>query len=121
MTPTAPTPNVAPRLHGGAQRQPIRWANVQTPPMTISRYKVDVGDTVSLHVHTGKAEYWVIVAGEGQVRLGDQEMAVKEGDVIVTPPEVPHALHNTGTVVLDFLNLVQPVGGVAITTRELGP
>ena len=120
MTPSAPPPAAAQRLHGGAQRQPIRWANVQTPPMTISRYRVDVGDAVSLHVHTGKAEYWVIVAGEGEVRLGEREMAVKEGDVIVTPPGLPHALRNTGTVVLDFLNLVQPVGDEAITTRELG-
>lgn len=121
MTPTAPPAVPSQRLHGGALRQPIRWVNVDKPPMTVSRYKVEVGDTVSLHVHTGKAEYWVIVAGEGQVRLGDQEMAVKEGDVIVTPPEVPHALRNTGTMVLDFLNLVQPVGGGTITTRELGP
>jgi mannose-6-phosphate isomerase-like protein (cupin superfamily) len=119
MTPAVPPSATAQRLHGGAQRQPIRWVNVATAPMTVSRYKVEVGDTVSLHVHTGKAEYWVIVAGEGVVRLGDDEIAVREGDVVVTPPHVPHALRNTGTVVLDFLNLVQPVGGVAITTTEL--
>ena len=121
MTPSGHLPSSVQRLHGGAQRQPIRWANVTAPPMTISRYKVAVGDTVSLHVHTGKAEYWVIVAGEGLVCLGDEQIAVREGDVIVTPPQIPHALRNTGTVVLDFLNLVQPVGGEAITTRELGP
>jgi len=32
---------------------------------------------------------------------------------------VPHALHNSGADNLDFLNLVQPVGGVPITTREI--
>ncbi len=108
-------------LHGGAQRQPIRWINADAPSMTISRYRVAVGDTVSLHVHTGKAEYWVVLSGEGEMTLGNQTLAVREGDVIVTPPLVPHALRNTGAVTLDFLNLVQPVGDAAITTTELGP
>ena len=108
-------------LHGGAQRQPIRWVNVDTPPMTVSRYRVAVGDNVSLHVHTGKAEYWVVVAGKGVVSIGEQRIPVQEGDVVVTPPRVPHALHNTGAIPLDFVNLVQPVGGEAITTTELGP
>lgn len=119
MTPSAPAPALAQRLHGGAQRQAIRWLNVPAAPMTISRYKVDVGDSVSLHVHTGKAEYWVIVAGNGTVQIGEAQFPVEEGDVVVTPPHVPHALHNTGTVVLDFLNLVKPEGVEAITTTEL--
>ncbi len=121
MTSTGPSPNPPQRLHGGAQRQPIRWVNVPAAPMTVSRYKVDIGDTVSLHVHTGKSEYWVIVSGEAVASIGEAEIVVREGDVIVTPPHVPHALRNTGAVVLDFLNLVQPVAGESITTRELAP
>ena len=119
MTPSGSPPNSTARLHGGAQRQAIRWVNMAPPPMTISRYRVDIGDSVSLHVHTGKAEYWVIIAGEGLMRLGEEDITVREGDVIVTPPHVAHALLNSGTVILDFLNLVQPVGSEAITTREL--
>jgi mannose-6-phosphate isomerase-like protein (cupin superfamily) len=106
-------------LHGGAQRQPVRWVNVEKPPMTISRYRVAPGDHVSRHVHTGKAEYWVVVAGQGVVSIGTERIVVQEGDVVVTPPLVPHALHNTGTKPLDFVNLVQPVGDVPITTTEL--
>lgn len=106
-------------LHGGAQRQPIRWLNVPVPPMTISRYRVAVGDTVSLHVHTGKSEYWIVLAGQGVASLGDDRIEVKEGDVVVTLPLIPHSLLNTGSVPLDFLNVVQPVEGVAITTTEL--
>ena len=119
MTSTGPSPATLQRLHGGAQRQAVRWVNVPTAPMTLSRYKVDIGDTVSLHVHTGKSEYWLILSGEGVAHVGDAEFAVSEGDVIVTPPHVPHALRNIGSVVLDFLNLVHPVDGEAITTREL--
>ena len=106
-------------LHGGARRQPIRWVNADVPPMTISRYRVAPGDRVSLHVHTGKAEYWVVVAGSGVVSIGSQQIAVREGDVVVTPPLVPHALHNTGAEPLDFVNVVQPVGDAPISTTEL--
>jgi len=106
-------------LHGGAVRQPVRWVNTDVPPMTISRYRVAPGDSVTLHVHTGKAEYWVVVRGVGVVHLGDTQFDVGEGDIVVTPPQVPHALLNTGSGPLDFVNLVQPVGGGAITTTEL--
>ena len=106
-------------LHGGAERLPVRWVNAPLIPMTISRYRVNPGDKVSMHVHTSKAEYWVVLAGAGIMQLGEQTLQVSEGDVIFTAPEVPHALLNSGTVNLEFLNLVQPVGGVPITTREI--
>jgi mannose-6-phosphate isomerase-like protein (cupin superfamily) len=106
-------------LHGGAQRQPIRWVNADVPPMTISRYRVAVGETVSLHVHTGKAEYWVVLTGQGAVSVGAKRIPVQEGDVVVTPPLVAHGLQNTGSEPLEFLNIVQRVGDAAITTTEV--
>lgn len=106
-------------MHGGAERLPINWRNAAEPPARIARYRVAPGRNVSLHVHTGKAEYWVIVEGSGEVRVGAEIIAVAEGDVVLTPPTVPHGLVNTGTVPLVFLNIVQPTGE-AITSTELG-
>ena len=106
-------------LHGGAERLPIRWVNVAEAPARISRYRVAPGEAVSMHVHTGKAEYWVIVVGSGAVRVGDQVIEVSEGDVVATPPGVPHALRNTGDVPLIFINIVQPTGDLPITSQEL--
>lgn len=108
-----------PVVHRGARRLPIRWVNLDPPPMTISRYLVAPGEEVSLHVHTGKAEYWVVVAGTGIVTIGGDEIAVGIGDVVATPPEVPHALFNNGSEPLVFVNLVQPSGDRPITTTEL--
>ena len=108
-------------LHGGAERLHLRWVNVPEPPARISRYRVAPGRSVSLHVHTGKAEYWVIVAGSGVVRVGQDSFPVSEGDVVATPPTVPHALRNTGSSPLIFINIVQPTGEEQITTVELGP
>ena len=83
----------------------------------ISRYTIDSGDRCSLHVHTGKTEAWLIVRGSGQARVGDVLVAVKEGDVVVTPPGREHDLRNTGPGPLVFANIVLPTGDAPITTR----
>lgn len=114
------TPSQSPVMHGGAERLPIRWVNAPVPPTVISRYRVAPGQSVSLHVHTGKAENWVIVAGSGVVRVGDETFPVIEGDIVATPPTVPHGLTNTGSIDLIFLNIVQPTGDAPITSVELG-
>ena len=107
-------------LHGGGQRLPVRWANVEgTPPATISRYRVEPGAAVTRHVHTGKTEYWLVVAGQGIARVGDDDIPVREGDIVMTVPQVPHELLNTGSEPLLFVNVVQPVGDEPITTTEL--
>lgn len=108
-------------LHGGAERLAMNWVNVDREPTRISRYRVAPGKSVTMHVHTGKAEHWVILAGEGIVRIGNKSFSVREGDVIHTPPGVPHGLTTTGDVSLVFLNIVQPTGDVPITSIEIGP
>ena len=108
-------------MHGGAERLPLNWINVADAPARIARYRVAPGKTVSMHVHTGKAEYWVIVIGRGTVRIGEQSLEVNEGDIVVTPPTVPHGLTNTGNGPLVFLNIVQPTGDTPITSTELEP
>jgi len=97
---------------------PVRWLNTGTEPMKVSRYLVAAGAVVSPHVHTGKIEYWLVVRGEGIARIGDRQLPVGEGDIVATVPHVPHALHNTGSGPLEFVNFVQPTGE-PITTTEL--
>jgi mannose-6-phosphate isomerase-like protein (cupin superfamily) len=106
-------------MHGGAERLAINWVNADPPPTRIARYRVMPGNSVSMHVHTGKAEHWVIVAGEGVVRVGEQSFPVSVGDVVHTPPTVPHGLTATGAEPLVFLNIVQPTGE-PITSTEIG-
>ncbi|MCZ8097608.1 MAG: cupin domain-containing protein [Burkholderiales bacterium] len=106
-------------LHGGAQRLGVRWVNRARPDMTLSRYAVAPGTAVSLHVHTGKTEYWLITAGTGVATVGETTIPVVEGDVVATEPLVPHALLNTGTQPLLFVNVVVPTGDGPVTTTEL--
>lgn len=113
------TTDVLEIMHGGAERLAVNWVNADPPPARIARYRVPSGQSVSMHVHTGKAEYWAIVAGEGIVRVGDKSFPVKPGDIVFTPPTVPHGLTTTSAEPLVFLNIVQPTGDEPITSVEL--
>lgn len=106
-------------LHGGAERLPIRWVNCERAPITVSRYSVAPGAEVSLHVHTGKREYWIIVAGSGMVSIDEERIAVGEGDVVLTPAGRAHALVNTADLPLVFVNVVELTGDAPVTTTEL--
>jgi mannose-6-phosphate isomerase-like protein (cupin superfamily) len=119
--PDAASPGSPTILHGGGQRLPVRWVNRDAPPMTISRYRVDPGEEIQLHVHTGKAEYWLVLAGTGRVTVGPDAFEVGEGDIVATGPTVPHALRNTGPTPLLFVNVVQATGGPITTTELAGP
>jgi mannose-6-phosphate isomerase-like protein (cupin superfamily) len=115
------TTDVIEVLHGGAERLAANWINADPPPARISRYRVAPGKSVSMHVHTGKAEHWVIVAGEGTVRVGDRSYTVRAGDIVHTPPSLPHGLTTTSAEPLVFINIVQPTGDGPITSTEVGP
>jgi mannose-6-phosphate isomerase-like protein (cupin superfamily) len=46
--------------------------------------------SMRLHRHPTMTEYWYITKGRGKVVLGDETYDVEEGDLIITPPGVPH-------------------------------
>lgn len=42
------------------------------------------------HYHTGEIEIYFVLSGSGLTVVGGEELQIKEGDVIVTPPETAH-------------------------------
>lgn len=105
--------------HGGARQLPVRWPNTpQDKPHRFSFYEVMPGEICSRHVHTGKCETWIIVAGSGVVSIDDQDFPVSRGDALATSPGSSHKLVNTGSEPLLFVNLVTFTGG-AVSTTEL--
>lgn len=107
-------------LHGGAERQPIRWRTEEKTLLAgLSWYRVAPGEVCSMHVHTGKAETWLVVAGDGVARIGVRAFAVAAGDAMVTMPGTAHSLHNTGAAPLVFVNVVSIVTGDPVSTTEL--
>jgi mannose-6-phosphate isomerase-like protein (cupin superfamily) len=58
----------------------------------------------SLHRHQYE-EVFVLREGEVTFTIGDEERVARAGDIVVVPPDTPHAFVNTGEI---------PLGMVAI-------
>jgi len=64
------------------------------------------------HSHRVNEEMFFVVAGQGEIRLGDDRHALRAGDVVACPaggPETAHQIINTGDVELRYL---------AVSTQE---
>ena len=68
-----------------------------------------------LHRHP-YAEVFVVEAGQATFRLGDDEIVIHGGQVVVGPPNVPHGFTNTGS---DELRLVAIHGASRFATEWL--
>ena len=77
--------------------------------LSIARARVEPGVSTRLHRLTTSAERYVITAGQGSVRIGDQAPAeVVPGDVVLIPAGVDQQIENTGETDLVFLALCTP-------------
>jgi uncharacterized cupin superfamily protein len=63
--------------------------------------------TCPYHFHYSQEEMFVILEGEGTLRVADQMVPVRAGDVIDIPPgpEYPHQLINTSNAPLKYLSI----------------
>ena len=59
------------------------------------------------HCHYAQEEMFIILAGEGTLRVAGEMLPVRTGDVIFIPPgpEYPHQLINTSSAALKFLSI----------------
>jgi len=48
-----------------------------------------------LHVHP-HAEVFLVEAGQARFIIGDDEVEVATGEIVMVPPETPHRFENTG-------------------------
>lgn len=109
------------RSHGGLVRLEVRWLRAAAPAtLGVSWYQVAPGDRCTVHVHEGKAETWFFIAGQAEVVRGDERLRVSAGDAVHTPSGIPHGFTVIGTQPVRFVNIVEPVDGVPITTTEIG-
>ena len=59
------------------------------------------------HYHLAQEELFVILEGEGTLRVAGDRVPIRAGDVIVIPPgpEYPHHIINTGSVPMRYLSI----------------
>ncbi|MFB0497703.1 mannose-6-phosphate isomerase-like protein (cupin superfamily) [Mucilaginibacter sp. OAE612] len=65
----------------------------------------------NLHVHYEQDEWWYILEGEFQIKVGDQLFHAKPGDSVFGPRGVPHAFTKIGDDTLaKMITTFQPAG-----------
>lgn len=69
--------------------------------------KLQPGDSIGYHQHITNEDTYIIVSGEGVFTDADgQEKPVKSGDITIARKGDSHALKNTGTEPLIFLDII---------------
>ena len=71
-----------------------------------------------LHVHP-HAEVFLVEEGSARFTIGDEEVELSVGQVVMVPPETPHRFHNTGTGDLRVVSM-QPSAEVHQANVEPG-
>jgi mannose-6-phosphate isomerase-like protein (cupin superfamily) len=61
-----------------------------------------------MHSHPAQEQVYVIVAGQGQMLVGDEKREVAIGTLVFVPPATPHAIRNTGAEPLVYVSATAP-------------
>jgi mannose-6-phosphate isomerase-like protein (cupin superfamily) len=75
---------------------------------SLAEATVPPGGATTAHLHRRAEELYYFTAGEGRLRVGDEERAVGPGDCAVIPPGTAHKLWNTGSGPLVLLCCCAP-------------
>jgi mannose-6-phosphate isomerase-like protein (cupin superfamily) len=63
---------------------------------SLAEATLDSGGETAEHYHPQSEELYYFAAGEGRMRLAEEEIEIVAGDCVVIPPGTPHKLWNTG-------------------------
>lgn len=85
-------------------------------PFSIILVHTGQGNGPALHRHP-YPEVWLVEEGEATFQVGEHQLVVPAGRVVIGPPNVPHAFTNTGP---GQLRLVSVHGSARFITEHLG-
>ena len=89
----------------GAVGAKIRWVITEadgSENYALRVIEVEAGGNTPHHTHWFEHQNYII-EGEGTVTINDKVHAIKAGDVVFVPGDVPHQYRNTGDGPLKFL------------------
>ncbi|WP_052889870.1 cupin domain-containing protein [Thermogemmatispora carboxidivorans] len=92
-----------PTRHGALKRVLLYREEALSTLCFVNEVEVAPGETIHSHAHETMQEVFYLLEGEGQMRLGEQSLTVKEGDCLLVPPLLPHEITNAGSLPLRFL------------------
>ncbi len=99
----------APVNERGGQRSLLLLDAREGADASITRILAPAGTRQPEHRHVGAQQLYVILAGTGAMRVGDETRAVGPGDAVVVPSGTVHAIEGTSTSpALDVLTVTVP-------------
>jgi mannose-6-phosphate isomerase-like protein (cupin superfamily) len=93
---------------GSEIRELLAHRNSAIRNQSLAEARVAPGASTTPHYHPQAEEIYYILAGTGQMRIGDQLQTVGPGDAIAIAPGQVHTITNTGGVLLKFLCCCAP-------------
>ena len=85
----------------------LHKGDVPVARLTVTWVDVAPGSGQRPHEHAPEQVY-VVARSRGRMRVGDEERAVDEGDVIFIPPGVVHGIENASEEVLTYVSAATP-------------
>ena len=80
----------------------------ESPRLLVGLNAFEPGQSHALHAHAGMDKMYLVLEGEGVFLLDGRELAMKAGELLVAPADVPHGVRNTGTERLLVLAVLAP-------------
>lgn len=102
------------------------WAGPGYSParnQSLAEATLPPGTATAAHFHRASEELYLVTAGSGLLRIGEDERVVEVGDCAVIPPGEVHRLENTGDTALVVVCACSPAYSHEDTVlcEEAGP
>jgi len=93
---------------GSEIRELLAYRNSSIRNQSLAEARLAPGASTQEHYHARTEEIYLITAGVGRLRVGDDIRDVQPGDAIAIPPGQRHKIWNTGPEVLRLLCCCAP-------------
>ena len=79
--------------------------NESLDTLVVSKTVLHPDKTTRGHAHTGQEEIYLYLSGVGTMQVGDEQMPIKQGDIVWIPASACQKVANTGTDDLVFISI----------------
>jgi len=94
-------------------KPPADYENIYSRPIysdsIVSSFVIFVKKEVKAHKHVTHTEHVYILDGEGEMRIGENKIKVKKGDIIPIPKNTIHSLKATSVSPVKVLSVQAPM------------
>lgn len=71
----------------------------------VKRIVVNPGESLSLQRHYHRSEHWIVIKGVAKVKIGDEEIFLRENESTYVPQATLHRLENPGKIPLEIIEI----------------